>query len=137
MTFPPSFASDTLIKFLQTVHLLTPSQAGLFGWLLADARPHLVKSITALEPGGPPFSGDVLSPTVPSRAWGLTDIPLNYHPPLPNNSPDALNKDKIVTNDPAWEGYTCYAQSPPIRTLPSLQKIPILVVTSETSWAWR
>ncbi|TCD61133.1 hypothetical protein EIP91_008998 [Steccherinum ochraceum] len=128
---------DALVALLDrigAVHLLTHSQAGLFGWSLADARPHLIKSLTALEPGGPPFSGDVLSPTVPSRSWGLTDIPLNYDPPLPNNSPDALNKDKIVTNDPARDGYTCYAQSPPARTLPSLKNIPIVVVTSETSW---
>ena len=38
--------------------LLTHSQAGPFGWLLADAEPELVKGIVALEPSGPPFSMD-------------------------------------------------------------------------------
>jgi pimeloyl-ACP methyl ester carboxylesterase len=32
--------------------LLTHSQSGTFGWLVADARPALVKAIVALEPSG-------------------------------------------------------------------------------------
>ncbi|KAH8092229.1 alpha/beta-hydrolase [Cristinia sonorae] len=124
----------SLVDKIGPVNLLTHSQSGLFGWSLADSRPHLIKSLVALEPGGPPFSGDALTPNSTSRLWGLTDIPLNYSPPLPDGSPEALNRDKIVVNDPKKDGYTCYAQSPPIRNLPNLSQVPILVVTSESSW---
>jgi pimeloyl-ACP methyl ester carboxylesterase len=34
--------------------LLVHSQAGAFGWPVADARPNLVKAILAVEPNGPP-----------------------------------------------------------------------------------
>lgn len=34
--------------------LITHSQAGVFGWLIADRVPKLVKGIVALEPLGPP-----------------------------------------------------------------------------------
>ena len=34
--------------------LLVHSQAGAFGWPVADARPDLVKAILAIEPNGPP-----------------------------------------------------------------------------------
>jgi pimeloyl-ACP methyl ester carboxylesterase len=40
--------------------ILTHSQSGPFGWLIADARPNLVKAIVALEPSGPPFEDPVL-----------------------------------------------------------------------------
>ena len=39
------------------VILLTHSQGGAFGWLVADARPNLVKAIVTLEPAAPPIQG--------------------------------------------------------------------------------
>jgi pimeloyl-ACP methyl ester carboxylesterase len=33
--------------------ILTHSQSGPFGWLIADARPKLVKAVVAVEPAGP------------------------------------------------------------------------------------
>ena len=116
------------------MHLLTHSQAGPYGWSLADARPESIVSITALEPAGPPFVPDIHVPGIPVYLWGLGDIPLNYTPPLPNNSPEALNAQKIVVNDPSIDAYTCYAQSPPLRTLPNLASIPVQVVASSSSW---
>lgn len=66
--------------------LLTHSQAGPFGWLLADAKPELVKGIVALEPSGPPFSMDLTAPT--AKNYGLTDLPLHFDPPV--SSPSEL-----------------------------------------------
>src|ERR1700724_2098300 len=48
---------DALLALLDKIGpaiLLTHSQAGAFGWPVADARPDLVKAILAIEPNGPP-----------------------------------------------------------------------------------
>jgi pimeloyl-ACP methyl ester carboxylesterase len=49
---------DALVALLEKIGpsiLLVHSQAGAFGWPVADARPDLVKAILAIEPNGPPF----------------------------------------------------------------------------------
>ena len=40
--------------------MLTHSQSGSFGWLIADARPQRVKAIVAIEPAGPPFEATII-----------------------------------------------------------------------------
>ena len=54
--------------------LFTHSAGGPAGWLIAAARPNLVRAIVALEPFGPPFrpAGDGL----PGLPHGLTAIAL-------------------------------------------------------------
>ena len=45
-------ANVALLDAINTpVILLTHSQGGSFGWLIADARPNLVKAIVTLEDG--------------------------------------------------------------------------------------
>src|ERR1700719_4701137 len=49
---------DALLALLDRIGpaiLLVHSQAGAFGWPVADAKPDLVKAILAIEPNGPPF----------------------------------------------------------------------------------
>jgi pimeloyl-ACP methyl ester carboxylesterase len=55
--------------------LFTHSAGGPAGWLIAAARPKLVRAIVALEPFGPPFrpAGDGL----PGLPHGLTAVPLD------------------------------------------------------------
>jgi pimeloyl-ACP methyl ester carboxylesterase len=55
--------------------LFTHSAGGPAGWLIAAARPDLVRAIVALEPFGPPFrpAGDGL----PGLPHGLTAVPLD------------------------------------------------------------
>src|SRR6266853_1340110 len=51
---------DALVALLEKIGpsiLMVHSQAGAFGWPVADARPDLVKAILAIEPNGPPFYG--------------------------------------------------------------------------------
>lgn len=118
-----------LLDIIGPVIVVVHSQAGLFCWPLADARPNLVKAIVALEPGGPPFIGDpIFSPNTPDRPWGLTEIPMTYAPPITNAS--QLQKMNVSSDD----GYTCIQQVPPARQWPNLRHIPVLTVTSETSW---
>lgn len=108
--------------------LITHSQSGQLGWILADARPSKIKAIVALEPRGPPFE-DVVFTHAPARPFGLTEIPLRFSPPIMSASdfhPTAVTDS--ITN------FTCLLQSSPPRKLTNLANIPVLVVTSESGY---
>ncbi|QJU54157.1 alpha/beta fold hydrolase [Herbiconiux sp. KACC 21604] len=90
--------------------LVTHSAGGPTGWLVADARPELVKAHVAIEPMGPPFHefgpGSRLD-------WGLAAAPLRYEPEV---------------TDPAE-----LEASPGSHRLPALEGLPVVVVVGETS----
>ena len=73
-------AGAALLDRIGPAIVLTHSQSGAFGWLIADARPRLVKAIVAIEPAGPPFEATIIG-TGKARACGPTDIPITYDPP--------------------------------------------------------
>jgi len=74
-------AGAALLDRIGPAVVLTHSQSGAFGWLIADARPRLVKAIVAIEPAGPPFEATI-NGTGKARAWGPTDVPIAYDPPV-------------------------------------------------------
>jgi pimeloyl-ACP methyl ester carboxylesterase len=89
--------------------LITHSLGGPAGWLIADARPELVKAIVAIEAIGPPF---VERPELGlALEWGLTASPLTYDPPAASAAE--------LGGEP--------------RRLPNLAGIPIAVVSAEAS----
>jgi pimeloyl-ACP methyl ester carboxylesterase len=123
-------AGAALLDRIGPAILLTHSQAGAFGWLIADARPNLVKGIIAVEPFGPPFR-DAVPGDGRARPWGLTDIELTYDPPV--KTPHEI--DIVQQEQPdAPDLYACWLQTVPARRLPNLSHIPIMVVTSEASY---
>ena len=81
---------DALVALLDKIGpsiLLVHSQAGAFGWPVADARPDLVKAIVAIEPNGPPFHGvefigapDWFKEGTMALPYGITAVPLTYAP---------------------------------------------------------
>lgn len=127
-----------LLKRIGPSIVLTHSQSGSFGWLVADAEPTLVKAIIAVEPSGPPFFAldTVGAPEwfhygSKIRPWGLTSIPLTYSPPAKEASDlTAVQQETADARDLA----KCWLQKNPPRQLPNLQKMPILVLTSEASF---
>jgi len=133
---------DAIVALLEKIGpaiLLTHSQSGAFGWPVADARPQLVKAILAVEPNGPPFfnAQNVAAPewfrddAAPSRPWGVTAVPLAYSPPAAKASDLAIvRQDKADAPDLV----RCWLQREPARSLPNLQKLPILVLTAEASY---
>ena len=136
-----SLNRDALVALLQKIGpaiLLTHSQSGPFGWLVADARPDLVKAILAVEPNGPPFY-DLQMIGAPAwfrygtklRPWGVTAVPLHYSPPASDASELAIAEQEQADGP---EFAKCWLQKEPARQLPNLQKTPILVVTSESSF---
>jgi pimeloyl-ACP methyl ester carboxylesterase len=105
--------------------LMTHSAGGPSGWLIADARPDLVKAIVAVEPLGPPVQA--ISGPLP---WGITAAPLAYDPPA--TAADELRFELRPAPHP--DLIDCYVQSEPARQLPNLAGFPIVVVTAEASW---
>ncbi len=113
------------------VILLTHSQGGAFGWLIADARPNLVKAIVTVEPAAPPIKGvDTSKLTYTDGgglSWGVTGSPIAYDPPVAN--PSEL---QTVLDEKAEPGkVACYAQKEPARKLKNLQNIPVLFLNGE------
>jgi pimeloyl-ACP methyl ester carboxylesterase len=123
-------AGAKLLDKIGPVILLTHSQAGTFGWLIADARPKLVKGVVAIEPQGPPFENMYIG-SGRTRAWGITDIAIHYDPPV--NDPAELQVVRQEHPD-APDLAPCWSQREPARKLPNLSGTPILVLTSEASY---
>ena len=132
---------DALVALLEKIGpsiLMVHSQAGAFGWPVADMRPDLVKALLAIEPNGPPFYSVefVGAPTwfkqgASGLDYGITSVPLTYAPPLKS----AAELDIVVQEKPDEPDLVrCYAQKEPARQLPNLQKMPILVLTAEASY---
>ncbi|EKM55398.1 uncharacterized protein PHACADRAFT_208918 [Phanerochaete carnosa HHB-10118-sp] len=123
-------AAADLFNKIGPVVLLTHSQGGPMGWVLADASPVNVRAVMAIEPRGPPFK-DVVMFTGPYNFWGVASIPLNYSPPA--TSPADL-QPTIVSTDPSLN-FTCFQQgTDPPRKLVNLADIPVLMVTSQSSF---
>lgn len=123
-------AGAALLDRIGPAVVLTHSQSGPFGWLIADARPHLVKAIVAVEPSGPPFEGAVIA-SGPQRAFGPTDIPISYDPPV--HDPSELS----IERQPKPDGpdlFACWMQKAPARRLVNLVGIPVMVMAAEASY---
>lgn len=125
---------------IATPHILiTHSQAGPFGWQLANERPDLLAGLVAIEPGASPFETWTGPPYAPgyAQAWppltyGLTVLPLVYDPPLPDDDPDTLEKETLPPAGPNLA--PCILQAEPARRLPNLAKVPVLQMVGEASF---
>ncbi|MDO4193328.1 MAG: alpha/beta hydrolase [Erysipelotrichaceae bacterium] len=117
-----------LLRQIGPAILLTHSQAGPFGWLLADACPELVKGIMALEPSGPPFTRKTDAPV--SENFGITDLPLHYEPEI--TSPADIRLQLLPSETPGIN--TGWIFQEPAPQLPRLSGIPIWIVVSESSY---
>jgi pimeloyl-ACP methyl ester carboxylesterase len=123
-------AGAALLDKIGPAIVLTHSQSGPFGWLIADARPKLVKAIIAIEPSGPPFENTIIG-TGKGRAWGPSDIPITYDPPVKDPSElSVVREDKPDGPDM----FVCWMQKEPARQLVNLKNIPSVIVTSEASY---
>jgi pimeloyl-ACP methyl ester carboxylesterase len=118
------------------VIILSHSQGGTVGWLMADARPNLVKGIVTVEPAAPPIKG-VDTAKVAYNAgggggglsWGVTSNPITYDPPI--KSPSELQVALEEKPDIPGDVVPCYVQKEPARKLVNLEKIPVVYLSAE------
>lgn len=131
-------AGAKLLDRIGPAVLLVHSQAGVMGWSIADERPDKVKGILAVEPSGPPIheniakgAPDWFDDGPAARPWGVTRGPVTYDPPA------ETAEDIRLTRQEAADGpglVRCFMQTEPARKLPRLAGIPILILTSESSY---
>jgi len=123
-------AGAALLDKIGPAIVLTHSQSGAFGWLIADARPQLVKAIVAIEPSGPPFEATVIG-TGKARIWGPTDIPITYDPPVKEPAELAVEREAQADGP---DLFVCWMQKAPARQLVNLKNIPVMVMAAEASY---
>jgi pimeloyl-ACP methyl ester carboxylesterase len=115
----------------EPVILLLHSGVAPAGWLVADARPKLVKGIIAAEPIAPPVENAERGATGPGRLWGLTNMPMTYDPPVKEAAElHPVRQDKADGPDLI----PCYVQKEPAHKLVNLEGIPVLNVSGEASY---
>ena len=132
-------AGVALIEKIGPSVLLTHSQSGSFGWLIANAKPTLVKGIVAIEPNGPPLyemklerdGSDFYKDGLIGRVWGITRLPLDFNPPA--NQAQDLKLVRQAAPD-AENLVRCWVQPSPARELSQLKGKPILIVSSHASY---
>jgi pimeloyl-ACP methyl ester carboxylesterase len=122
-------AGAALLDKIGPAIVLTHSQSGTYGWLIADARPQLVKAVVAIEPAGPPFEATIIG-TGKARAWGPTDIAITYDPPVTDPSEIAVEREGAEAPDL----FACWMQKTPARQLVNLKNIPVMIMAAEASY---
>ncbi len=123
-------AGAALLDRIGPAIVLTHSQSGPFGWLIADARPQLVKAVIGIEPSGPPFEATIIG-SGKARAFGVSDIPIAYDPPVKDACEFAFERE------PEADGpdlFVCWMQKAPARKLVNLKDIPVMVMAAEASY---
>jgi pimeloyl-ACP methyl ester carboxylesterase len=129
---PTTDAAVKLVDLIgQPVILVIHSGHAASGWLLADARPKLIKGIVAAEPVAPPIENAERGSTGPGRLWGLTNLPIHYDPPIHEVSElQAVREDKA--DGPGL--VPCWVQKEPAHKLVNLEPIPVLDISGEASY---
>lgn len=119
-------------RVARPVVLLAHSNGGGVPYLVADARPRLVRLVVALEPKGPPFSGGRYNPGLGNR-WGVCQVPISWAPPVADPAVDLVTVTRKAPSPDLLDA-TLQADDPPPRRLVNLTHIPVLVVTAPASF---
>jgi pimeloyl-ACP methyl ester carboxylesterase len=123
-----------LLDMIKTpVIILSHSQGGPVGWLMADARPNQVKGIVTVEPAAPPIKGVDTAKLVYTSGggltWGVASSPIHYDPPI--NNPSELQITLEEKSDIPGDVVPCYVQKEPARKLVNLEHIPVVYLSAE------
>ena len=127
-------AGAALLDRIGPAIILSHSRAGTTGWLIADARPDLVKAVVAVEPNGPPFynAPPLGKPGDPiSRPFGLTYAPIAFEPAVTGAEDFGELRQSAPPDD---FRYGCWLPVEASHRLVNLSKMPIMVLTGGASY---
>lgn len=133
-----ALALCALLDRIGPAFLVVHSQAGAFGWIVADRRPDLVAGLIAVEPNGPPVH-DIANLGPPdwfadqgrTKISGLCDVQLAWDPPLAEGEALAFEKEQGPRRA---DCATCWRQAEPARKLVNVGKVPVFMITGEASY---
>jgi len=130
-------AGVALLDKIGPAIILPHSQAGAYAWLMADARPDLVKGLLMVEAASRPFyeiefigAPDWFRDGGFEKPYGLTRTPLTYSPPAGPNGLAVVKQDKA--DGPGLA--RCWLQKEPAHKLANFKNIPVLVMHGEASF---
>lgn len=118
---------EELLSITGPAILLTHSQAGPFGWNILDRFPDLVKGVVALEPSGPPFSGNLERPV--AMNYGISQLLLRFTPKIQSPEDFSLKLLK-APKEGLIDGWIMEDAC----RLPHFAGKPILLLVSEASY---
>jgi pimeloyl-ACP methyl ester carboxylesterase len=131
-------AGIALLDKIGPAILLPHSQAGAYVWLMADARPQLVKALLMVEAGTSSFydirlvgAPDWFKDGELSKPYGLTRAPLTYDPPVTDPKEIALERQEKADGPDLAR---CWQQKEPARKLINFKNIPTLQISAEASF---
>jgi len=117
--------------------ILPHSQSGPYAWLMADARPNLVKGLLMVEATGVPYyeiqyvgGTNWYKDLELEKPFGVTRTPLTFSPAVPASGLDIVRQEKADAPDLA----RCWMQKEPARKLVNFKTIPVLVMIAEASF---
>src|SRR5262249_57899344 len=96
----------------------------------APAGRRQVREVSGLARAAPPFEATIIG-TGRTRAWGPTDIPLAYDPPVKDPSEIAIEREAKPDGP---DLFACWMQTAPARQLTNLKNIPMMIMAAEASY---
>ena len=130
-------AGVALLDKIGPAIVLPHSQSGAYAWLMADARPALVRGLLMVEAASSPFhetafvgAPDWFKDLGFEKPFGFTRTPISFSPAAP---PEGL--DVVQQEQPDGPGLArCWMQKEPARKLTNFKSIPILIMNAEASF---
>lgn len=120
-----------LLSIIGPAYLVSHSAGSIYPILMSnDCGDHVAANIN-FESATTPFffpSTGSLSGTV-TRAWGLSDVPIDYEPAV--SDPSELVQVEVGNDTLAHR--SCHLQADPARQLPKISAVRYLLITSEAS----
>ncbi|KAG8160136.1 hypothetical protein KVR01_009672 [Diaporthe batatas] len=117
-------------------YLVSHSAGALYPILMSNDCGHLIAANINLESATTPFFFPSTGPASDgslsgsfTRAWGLSDVPIDYDPPI--SDPSELTQVEVGNDTLAHR--SCHLQAEPARQLPKISAVRYLLVTSEAS----
>lgn len=129
-------AGCELLSIIGPSYLVSHSAGALYPILMSNDCGDLIAGNINLESSTTPFffpstglSSDGSLSGSYTRAWGLSDVPIDYDPPI--SDPSELRRVEVGNDTLAHR--SCHLQAEPARQLPKISAVRYLLVTSEAS----